>query len=189
MISKTTLLPILGISLSLLTGCDKIDQLAKDPKLRITYACHGDRRIRQSDGTTTTEKVAHSITFAREAIETPGPKPRIKYKVNAYILDHDFQDLTRNDLLPKDILEKVQKREDFAVYQQYGVFQVFSSKRSNPDMKVGTNSDSILRFNFITETLTVDVTSNIGLELGERISDRTKCQQVTDPKILRELSV
>ncbi len=188
MIYKTLRMPILIGCLIALPACDKIDQFYKDPNLRMTFSCHGEKRIERSDGKVWNEPVSHSLTFSRVTQKKEKKDSQIKYKVHSYILDNAREDLTRHDFLDEGTLKKVQKTDFFHVQEQYGVFSIFLSESSDPDRKVGFSSLTSLKFNFITQALSIDVSTKMGGKFFQSETDRTRCQKVTDPDILKGAS-
>lgn len=103
---------------------------SKDPNLQMTFSCHGDRRIEYFNGEgkpdVINEKVSHSITFWRWNEEKPknGTSSWNRYKVNRFVIDGNFQNLTRYEGLKGEILEKVKKTDDFHVFEQFGIFTI-----------------------------------------------------------------
>lgn len=173
-----------------------IGYLSKDPNLQMTFSCHGDRRIEYFNGEgkpdVINEKVSHSITFWRWNEEKPkdGTYSWNRYKVNRFVIDGNFQNLTRHEGLKGEILENVKKTDDFHVFEQFGVFTIRLFTSVNPDPKNrGLNDYTVLTFNFITKTLDIDIEDRNGTEVWRKTYDRTHCERVTDPNILKEMSV
>ena len=169
---------------------------SKDPNHQITFSCHGDRRIEYFDDQkkpdVIQEKISHSITLWRSTQEKrkDGVSSWNKYEVNRFVLDGNFENLTRHEFLTEDILKKVKMTDDFHVFEQFGVFKVRLFTSVNPDPKDrGFNDRTNLTFNFITKSLDVDVEDLDGTDLWRKTYDRTRCEQVTDPNILKEMSV
>jgi hypothetical protein len=182
------------VSLGLVSSCSWTQ--GDDPNLKMTFSCFGDRRIEYPNSRgkpdVIQEKISHSITFWRWTQEKrkDGRSPWNKYKVNRFVLDGNFQDLTRHDGLDQDILEISKKTDDFRVNEQFGIFTVrlFTSAQSDPKNR-GANDDTYLTFNFITETLNIDVIDRDGTDVWRRTYDRTRCERVTNPDILKEMTV
>ena len=182
------------VSLGLVSSCSWTQ--GDDPNLKMTFSCFGDRRIEYPNSRgkpdIVTEKASHSITFWRWTQEKrkDGRSPWNKYKVNRFVLDGDFQNLTRQDGLSQDVLEIARKTDDFIVNEQFGIFTMMltTSAKSDPKNK-GFNDDTDLTFNFITKTLDIDVEDRDGTDVWRRTYDRTRCERITDPDILKEMSV
>lgn len=188
--------PILVLSVTMLSSCDWVDGLTEDPNLKMTFSCHGDRRMEtytdQGNPDVVNEKVSHSITFWRldEEKNKKGGSRWNKYKVNRYALNGEFQDLTRYDGLKGKDLENAKKNESFHVFENFGVFRIrlftsFPTILKNKNL----NDYTTLTFNFVTRTLDIDVWERNGTEIWSKTYDRTRCEQVTDPNTLEEMSV
>lgn len=169
---------------------------SKDPNLQMTFSCHGDRRIVNFNGEgkpdVINEKVSHSITFWRWEKKKPkdGKSSWNRYQVNRFVIDGDFENLTRNEGLTSEILETVKRTDDFHVLEQFGVFTIRLFTSVNPDPKdKGFNDSTKLTFNFITKTLEIDIEDRNGTEVWRKTYDRTQCEKVTDSNILKEMSV
>lgn len=68
---------------------------SKNPNLRITFSCHGDRTIKSYNGDgkplITTEKVSHSITvWRRSGDDLESVKSLSRYRVEKFSIDGDF---------------------------------------------------------------------------------------------------
>lgn len=182
------------VSLGLVSSCSWTP--GEDPNLKMTFSCFGDRRIEYPNGQgkpdVVTEKVSHSITFWRWTQEKAkdGTSSWNKYRVNRFVLDGDFQNLTRHEGLDQNVLDIAKKTDDFSIFEQFGIFNIslFTSVNSDPKNK-GFNDDTDLTFNFITKTLDIDVVDRDGTNVWRRTYDRTRCDRVTDSDILEELSV
>ena len=173
-----------------------ISYSSKDPNHQMTFSCHGDRRIEYFDDQrkpdVIQEKISHSITFWRwtEKKRKDGTSPWNKYKVNRFVLDGKFEDLTRHEFLTGDVLKNVKMTDDFHVFEQFGTFTVRLFTSVNPDPKNrGFNDRTSITFNFITKSLDIDVEDRDGTDVWRKTYDRTRCEQVTDPNILKEMSV
>jgi hypothetical protein len=187
-------LVILFGSVILVSSCDRME--GGDPNLQMTFSCHGDRRIENFNGEgkpdVINEKVSHSITFWRwiEKKRKDGTSPWNKYKVNRFVLDGNFENLTRHELLPKDVLKNVKMTDNFYVFEQFGTFTVRLFTSVNPDPKNrGLNDRTRITFNFITKSLDIDVEDRDGTDVWRKTYDRTRCEPVTDPDTLKEMSV
>jgi hypothetical protein len=87
----------------------------------------------------------------------------------------------------------LKKKDNFFVSEKYGVFEIRSFKIVDSKfVKDEFNFDRLLKFNFITNNL--DITTNdlddyFKNKIGRSTYDRTKCEKVTDPDILKEISM
>ncbi len=185
---KNLRMPILIGCLIALPACDAINQFRNDPNLRMTFSCHGEKRIERSDGKILNEPVSHSLVFSRVTEKKEKNDTHVRYKVRYYILDNGLEDLTRHDFLDKDTLKTVEKTDSYLVQEQYGVFSIFLIESADPDRKVGFNSITSLKFNFITQALSIDVSTKLGEKFFQSETDRTRCEKVTDPDILKGAS-
>lgn len=168
---------------------------SKDPNLQMTFSCHGDRRIEYFDGrgepNVVNEKVAHSITFWRQAQENYSNEAKKwqQYKVNRYLINSDFQNLARHNGLKGNVLAEIKKKDSFYVFEKFGIFKIILFKKYPDIFKNNRNDYKTLNFNFVTRTLDIDVWERNGREVRKKTYDRTRCEQVTDPNILQEMSV
>jgi hypothetical protein len=165
----------------------------------ITFSCHGDRRIEYFNGdekiNVVTEPVSHSITFwrSKELNENVGRSEWNNSKVYKFVIDNDIEELTKYDNLEESHVNRLKKKDDFFVSEKYGVFEIRNFKIVDSKfVKDEFNFDRLLKFNFITNNLDIntnDLDESFKNKIGRSTYDRTKCEKVTDPNILKEMSV
>jgi hypothetical protein len=165
----------------------------------ITFSCHGDRRIEYFNGdkkiNVVTEPVSHSITFWR-SYELNKDFDQTQWDnstVRKFIIDNDMENLTRFDNLEESYVEKIRKKDDFFVSEKYGFFIIRNFKIvESKFVKDEINFDRLLKFNFITNNLDIDtddLDDSFKIKIRRFTYDRTKCEKVTDPDILKEISM
>lgn len=164
-----------------------VGRVGADPNLNMTFACHGQRRIERYDGIgkpeILTEPVSHSFSIRRKANdEMEAIRQRTPYKTSEYIIDGSSIQILSND---KDQVET----------EKLGYVRVTKHMLDErlTDDEVRKRVQTV-EFNFIAQSLRVrdsridwNKKTNTG-QLRQDDTDVTRCERVTDPDMLEELS-
>lgn len=194
----TLTIPFVLMSCSSEISTDKSNDVPNG-ETSITFSCHGDRRIEYFNDderiNVVTEPVSHSITFwrSKELRKNVGQSEWNNTTVYKFVLNNNIEDLTKYDNIEPDKVVKLKEKDDFFVNEKYGFFEIRNFKiMESKFVKNEFNFDRLIKFNFITNTLDID-TNDLDDSFKNKISrstyDRTKCEKVTDPHILREISM
>ena len=153
-----------------------------DPNLKMTFSCHGDTEVKTYLDITS-RKASHSITFWRRLnSEDTSNRTLSRYHIEKYSIDGK---LVR--IFPSN-------KDQIVTSEQLGYVTLLENWKYNYNGGGSLIKSRVIDFNFISRSLKIweftreRKTANAG-QLVDEARDVLKCDLVTDPKILEEMSV
>lgn len=182
------LTPIILIGLTVAVWLNfPITNAFKDPNLKLTFSCHGDRLTKRIEGSSppevSSQKVYHSLTFWRSQNgDDEALKSLSKYKIEKYSIDGSIV-----NLFPSNKNEKV-------LSERLGHSTILENTKWYYNNGGSLIESRNIKFNFISQSLDIwgvstERKTKDGDLLMEYITEVSQCERVTDRNVLRETSV
>lgn len=159
----------------------------KDPNLKLTFSCHGDRLTKRIEGSSppevSSQKVYHSLTFWRSLNgDDEALKSLSKYKIEKYSIDGSIVNLFTSNKNEKVLSERL------------GHSTILENTKWDYNNGGSLIESRNIKFNFISQSLDIwgvstERKTKDGDVLIEYITEVSQCERVTDRNVLRETSV
>lgn len=177
---------LVGLTVAVWLNVPIIDAI-KDPNLKITFSCQGDRVTKRMGGNASpdvsSQKVYHSVTFWRSLNDEAASKKSLsKYKIEKYSIDGNIV-----NIIPSNKNEKV-------LSERLGYVNLLENRRWDYDNGGYLVDSKTIKFNFISKSMDVwgvstERKTRNGDVLLDYVTEVSQCDRVTDRSVLRETSV
>ena len=159
----------------------------KDPNLKMTFSCDGDRQTQRLGGIASpdvkSQKVYHSVTFWRSVnSDAIAAKSLSQYKIEKYSIDGSMV-----NIFPSNKNEKI-------LSERLGFATILENRRYDYEDGGYLIESKNIKFNFISESLDIwaistEKKTRNGDVLLDYVTEVSQCDRVTDRSVLKENSV